>query len=147
MEKKTKKKAEEIEKEILREAAEEAKKDVKEKKVIPGKQKKQSLIEKAQETIKEVKKAKAEEKKPKKPKLERVYTLNLRQFAHQPRRTKLAIRKIKSYVMRHIEADEFVIAPELNEYVWARGYKKPPAKIRIKVERDEEGRALISLQK
>jgi len=41
-----------------------------------------------------------------------------------------------------MKVDEVVIGADVNEHIWARGYKKPPAKVRVKVETDEDGRAL-----
>jgi ribosomal protein L31E len=43
-------------------------------------------------------------------------------------------------------AERVVISKEVNETILARGVQKPPAKLRIKIEQDEEGIATVTLK-
>lgn len=78
-------------------------------------------------------------------KLEREYIIPLREgFSKVPkyRRAKRAISEIKKFIARHMkirdrDLDKVRIDRYLNEYVWFRGIKKPP--IRIKVKAIKEG--------
>lgn len=107
-------------------------------------------IKQPETEIKEEKKEKVKSKKKKakeeKPVLERVYTVPLRALVPRPRRTKLAAHNLKSFVKKHTKAEKVSISQEVNEKLWERSYKKPPAKIRIKVEKDSEGTAIVKLK-
>ena len=61
------------------------------------------------------------------------------------RRAKVAIRLIKEFAERHMKAEEVKIDSEVNESVWARGIKKPPRRIRLEMERDEDGIVSVKL--
>jgi len=50
------------------------------------------------------------------------------------RRTKKAVSALRQFVARHAKAKEVKIGRWLNEALWARGAKNPPARVRIKVE-------------
>ena len=79
--------------------------------------------------------------------LTRVYTVPLRQAFESPpyRRAKVAIRIIKSFAVRHMKADEVKITEDVNKQIWARGMKHPPRRIKLEMERDEDGVVSISL--
>lgn len=153
-EKKKGKSKEEIEKEILEEAKEEAetegKKEGKKSKTPSGRKKAekgkdQSLMEKAQGTIKETK---TEPVEPAEIELERVYTIPIKKTKVPDRkRTKRAVKEVKKFVKNHVNADDVVIRQDVNQKIWEKGYKKPPKKVRVKVSRDEEGKAFVSLHK
>ena len=92
----------------------------------------------------EVEKEKVEEKKEikneKKPELEREYIIPLRKKARKvPRykRARKAIKVIKEFLARHMKVEErdlrkIKIDKWLNNEIWFRGIKKPPAKIKVK---------------
>jgi len=78
---------------------------------------------------------------------ERIYTVPLRRhFLKKTRvkRAKAAVNALRRFVKRHmkVEEDELIrIDPKVNEAIWARGAKKPPARIKVlvqKVRREDE---------
>jgi len=78
----------------------------------------------------------------------REYTINLRRgFINVSRfkKAKRAINEIKKFVLRHTKCKEVWISPEVNQVVWKRGIRKPPAKIRVKVEFDENRRDIAKV--
>ncbi|MDG6898534.1 MAG: 60S ribosomal protein L31 [Nitrososphaerota archaeon] len=83
----------------------------------------------------------------KKEPLSRVYTVPLGVVYEAPpyRRAKVAIRVIKEFTTRHMKADEVKIKEDVNKRIWARGIKHPPRRIRLEMERDEDGVVSVSL--
>ena len=79
--------------------------------------------------------------------LTRVYTVPLRVAFEAPpyRRTKIAIRLIREFATRHMKASEVKIKEEVNKQIWARGIKKPPRRIKLEMERDEDGVVSVRL--
>jgi len=76
--------------------------------------------------------------------VERVYTIRLKhKMKRYPRwlRAKKAMRFIRSFLSRHmkVEPDKIRIDPSINEKVWERGAQKPPARIRIRAVKFEDG--------
>ena len=77
--------------------------------------------------------------------LERIYNIPLRkQWLKVPRyrRTKRAITAIKKFLARHMKVEERDIKKVklntyLNEEVWFRGIRKPPAKIKVKATKQD----------
>lgn len=73
--------------------------------------------------------------------LKRNYTVPLRRgFANTPRyyRTKKAISVLKAFLVKHMKSEDIKIGPKLNELVWSRGIKNPPAKVKITATKDKE---------
>ena len=67
-------------------------------------------------------------------------------FETQPyRRSKKAIIVIKQFVNRHMKANQVSIDTKVNELIWARGIKHPPRRIRLEMERDEDGVVTVRL--
>ena len=72
---------------------------------------------------------------------EREYTIPLRRSWNKvPRykRANKAIKTIKEFLVRHMkirdrDLDKIKIDRYLNEYIWYKGIRKPPAKIKVKV--------------
>ncbi len=83
----------------------------------------------------------------KKEPLTRVYTVPLGVVFEAPpyRRAKVAIRVIREFTVRHMKADEVKIKEDVNERIWARGIKHPPRRIKLEMERDEDGLVSVSL--
>lgn len=79
--------------------------------------------------------------------LTRVYTVPLGVVFEAPpyRRAKVAIRVIKDFTTRHMKASSIKINVEVNELIWARGIRKPPRRIRLEMERDEDGLVSVGL--
>jgi large subunit ribosomal protein L31e len=79
--------------------------------------------------------------------LSRTYVVPLGVAFEAPayRRSKVAIRIIREFATRHMKATEVSIAEEVNEQIWARGIKRPPRRIRLDMERDEDGIVSVKL--
>jgi large subunit ribosomal protein L31e len=73
---------------------------------------------------------------------ERIYTIPLRKDwvkTSRVKRANRAVNVIKSFLSRHMHSDIIKISPEVNDVIWKRGAKKPPAKIKVKVTKDDKG--------
>ena len=85
--------------------------------------------------------AKEKTKKDSTPKIEREYTIPLREKCRvvpRYKKSNKAIKTIKEFVVRHMgirdgDLKKVRIDKSLNEEVWARGIRKPPSKVRVKV--------------
>ena len=79
--------------------------------------------------------------------LTRVYMVPLRRAFEAPkyRRTKVAVRVIREFTTRHMKANEVKIEKGVNELLWSRGITNPPRRIRLEMERDEEGVVSVRL--
>ncbi len=79
--------------------------------------------------------------------LTRVYMVPLGVAFEAPpyRRAKVAIRVIKEFTMRHMKATEVSIKEDVNKAVWARGIRHPPRRVRLEMERDEDGLVSVKL--
>lgn len=76
--------------------------------------------------------------------LEREYIIPLRTTwlkSPKHKRAKKAIRAIKEFLARHMKAefDDVKVGKWLNNELWRKGITKPPAKIKVKVSKDEKG--------
>ncbi|MBI4181956.1 MAG: 60S ribosomal protein L31 [Candidatus Aenigmarchaeota archaeon] len=87
---------------------------------------------------------KAEKKKGKKqkaaPAAERVMTIPLRkEWVKQgtPRRANRSINVIRETLGRHLHVDDVRLSAGVNDQIWARGNRKPPARIRVAVTVEE----------
>jgi len=66
---------------------------------------------------------------------ERVYTIPLRRVwveVPRVRRANRSVSEIKRFLSRHMHAENVQISKALNEIIWKRGAKKPPAKLKVK---------------
>ncbi|MEM2873887.1 MAG: 50S ribosomal protein L31e [Candidatus Nanoarchaeia archaeon] len=73
--------------------------------------------------------------------VEKIYNIPLRREwlkAPKWRRSKKAISAIKLYLKKHTKVPNIKLSKWINEKIWARGGKKPPSKITVKVEIDKE---------
>ena len=79
--------------------------------------------------------------------LSRVYVVPLRRAFEAPkyRRTKVAIRLIREFTTRHMKANEVKIEEAVNEHLWKQGIGNPPRRIRLEMERDDEGVVTVRL--
>lgn len=71
---------------------------------------------------------------------ERIFTFNLRQaFEKGPRykRTKKAINKLRSLVVRHMKCENVAIGHQLNSKLWEHGNRNPPSKIKVKAMKEQ----------
>jgi large subunit ribosomal protein L31e len=79
--------------------------------------------------------------------LTRTYTVPLGLAFEAPpyRRAKVAIRMIKEFTTRHMKATDVKIREDVNKLIWARGIRKPPRRVRLEMERDEDGIVSVRL--
>jgi large subunit ribosomal protein L31e len=79
--------------------------------------------------------------------LTRVYMVPLRRAFEAPkyRRTKVAVRIIREFTTRHMKATEVKIEKGVNELIWSRGITNPPRRIKLEMERDEDGVVSVRL--
>ncbi len=68
-----------------------------------------------------------------------VYTIPLRGVTRKPEtfRTDYAMRLVRDFLRTHTKAEEIKLGHHLNEFVWSRGKKKFPRKVRVHVIRHE----------
>jgi len=84
--------------------------------------------------------AKKEEKS--KVVLEREYIIPLRkefQKAPKYKRAKKTIKALKEFLAKHMKSDNIKIGKYLNLKVWEHGIKNPPHKVKVKVEKYDDG--------
>jgi len=131
-------------------ADKDVKKEEKAKEVPKKIEKKASVLEKAKNLATAKKGVKPEKKEEHKKEVKkgpaRVYTVPLKVGQPRTKKTRKAVSQLKTFITKHTK-QEAVIDQKLNEYLWERGRKKPPIRIRVSVETDDEGRALVSLKK
>ncbi len=79
--------------------------------------------------------------------LTRTYVVPLGVVFEAPpyRRAKKAITVIRAFATRHMKATQVKIEAEVNEVVWARGIKHPPRRMKLEMERDEDGVVTVRL--
>jgi len=76
---------------------------------------------------------------------ERVYTVPFRKAWITPRgkRTPRALRMLRDFARHHMKSEDIEISNEVNEELWARGIKKPPRQIKVRLVKDKEGRVIV----
>ncbi len=83
-------------------------------------------------------------KKEEKPKIsiEREYVIPLRkEFQKTPKykRAKKTISAVKEFLIKHMKSDNIKLGKYLNLKVWENGIKNPPHKLKVKVEKYDDG--------
>jgi len=78
---------------------------------------------------------------------EKIFIIPLREAktTTRNRRTRRATKVVREYLVRHMKSEEIKLDPKLNEKLWERGAKKPPARVRVKAVKDDEGVVTASL--
>jgi large subunit ribosomal protein L31e len=80
---------------------------------------------------------------------EQIITIPLKVTKSAPRTKKAekAVAEIRDHVAKHMKAkaEDVWIDQKLNERVWCHGMQKPPAKIRVKTVKFEDGLVEVSL--
>ena len=76
---------------------------------------------------------------------ERICTIPFRKVWSTPmgKRTPRASRVLRAFVKRHMKAENVEISNEVNEELWARGIRKPPRQITVRLVKDKEGRVIV----
>ena len=75
---------------------------------------------------------------------EKIYTIPLRkEWLKVPiyKRSAKAIRATKQFLSKHLKK-EVMLGPYLNEFIWGKGNRHPPGKVKVRVE--EEGEKLVA---
>lgn len=83
----------------------------------------------------------AEEKKASDIHVERLFTIPLRGLDPKWRRSEKAVRRVRAYLARHLKADPGAVKIDasINEALFARGLRKPPARLRVRAMKFEDG--------
>ena len=78
--------------------------------------------------------------------LERVYTINLGKalISQSQHRAVRAVNMIKEFARHHMKTEEVKIDEELAHIIWARGVRRPPRKIRVRMAKTDEGFILVT---
>ncbi len=79
---------------------------------------------------------------------EKLFIINLRrEFLKKPRykRAKKSVTAVKEFISRHLKVEEVKIGRRLNELIWSRGARKPPAKVKVNAY-VEDKKAYVELQ-
>ena len=75
--------------------------------------------------------------------IERIYTIPLTDAKKAPRwkRANSAAKKTREFLAKHMKADieDVKMDHSINEKLWERGSRKPPAKLRVRVVKFESG--------
>jgi large subunit ribosomal protein L31e len=81
-----------------------------------------------------------------------VYVINLSRvyYGRSTNRAKRAVDLIRRFVSRHakVPVDSVVILNDVNNFVWSRGIKRPPRRVKVLVtlvSGEEGNRAIVSL--
>lgn len=77
---------------------------------------------------------------------ERVYTINLGKvlLSQSQHRAVRAINMIREFASRHMGASEIKIDEDLAHQIWARGVRRPPRKIRVRMWTGTTGEIIVS---
>lgn len=77
---------------------------------------------------------------------ERVYTINLGKvlLSQSQHRAVRAINMIREFARHHMKVEKIKIDEDLAQLIWARGVRRPPRKIRVRMNPTDEGHILVS---
>ncbi|MBC7115209.1 MAG: large subunit ribosomal protein L31e [Archaeoglobi archaeon] len=75
---------------------------------------------------------------------ERIYTIPLRrkvQTVPRWRRSEKAVKVVREFLAKHMKAeiDKVKIDESINKKIWERGSQKPPARIRVRAVKFDDG--------
>jgi ribosomal protein L31E len=78
--------------------------------------------------------------------LERIYTIPLGKvkLSSSQHRAVRAINMIKEFARHHMKVEEIKIEEDLSKLIWARGVRRPPRKVRVRMTKTDEGYILVS---
>ncbi len=78
---------------------------------------------------------------------ESIYTVNFRKAWITPeyKRTNRVVGILREFAKRHMKTDDIKIDQYLNRYLWMRGKRNPPRKIRVRMTKDETDTVVVSL--
>jgi large subunit ribosomal protein L31e len=61
------------------------------------------------------------------------------------RRSPMAMKDIRAFLGRHMKSEDVRLDKTINEHVWMRGTEKPPARIRVRAIKPEDGHVQAEL--
>ncbi len=72
---------------------------------------------------------------------ERIYVIPLREVKKKARykRASRAVKVIKDFLKKHMKTESVRIDEDLNKRIWERGAQKPPARIRVRAVKKDDG--------
>lgn len=81
---------------------------------------------------------------------ERILIIPLRAKARRSAKNKRmnrSVKEIRAFVSKHMAADipDVSISQQLNESIWRAGFHNPPASVKVRAAKDEEGKVRVSL--
>ncbi len=78
--------------------------------------------------------------------VERVYTIPLGKvlLSQSQHRAVRAINMIKEFARHHMKVEDIKIEEDLAHQVWSKGVRSPPRKIRVRMNKTDEGYVLVS---
>jgi large subunit ribosomal protein L31e len=78
---------------------------------------------------------------------ESIYTVNFRKAWITPeyKRTNRVVSILREFTQKHMKTDDIKIDQYLNRYLWMRGKRNPPRKIRVRMTKDETDTVVVSL--
>ena len=78
---------------------------------------------------------------------ESIYTVNFRKAWITPeyKRTNRVVGILREFATRHMKTDDIKIDQYLNRYLWQRGKRNPPRRIRVRMTKDETDTVVVSL--
>ena len=94
--------------------------------------------------------AEPEKKEPEEEEIEvveeKIYTIPIARLGYatdRGHRSPKAVKDLRTYIARHMRADEVSISNEINEAIWERGINKPLRKITVRAVKDKEGKVIV----
>ncbi|HIE34327.1 MAG TPA: 50S ribosomal protein L31e [Candidatus Altiarchaeales archaeon] len=69
---------------------------------------------------------------------EEIYTIPLKRAFGREKRGKNALLIVKEFLKKHTKAEDIKLDPSVSEYIWSKGIKKIPRKIRVKIRKEED---------
>ena len=84
---------------------------------------------------------KTKQDKDKKKQMEPVtrdYTINLHRLCHNmqfKKKSPRALREIRRFVQKEMNTEDVRIDPEVNKYVWSKGIRSQPRRVRVRLNR------------
>lgn len=78
---------------------------------------------------------------------EQIYIIPLGRVKRVPRwrRSAKAMKDIREFLCQHMKSTDVKLALSINETIWARGSQRPPARVRIKAMKFEDGQVKAEL--
>ena len=78
---------------------------------------------------------------------EKIFVIPLGQAKEVPhyKRARRAAKLVREYLVKHMKSENVKVDPKINEKLFERGVKKPPARIRVKAVKEDDGSVNASL--